>query len=106
MNIRHVDFDFRSNRTISLLHAKLVFRSFHLEFYGFFRSSLKEQFSNLTLAILGEIHLYHIMVFISLLQILLAVKEHQHIQSQTSVSYLEEKQILLLSRNQPLNLII
>ena len=40
--------------------------------------------------------MYHIMAFIALLQILLEVKEHQHVQSQTSVSYLEEKQRLFL----------
>ena len=43
MKIRNVDFAFRSKRIISLMHAKLVFRSFDLEFYGFFRSSLKDR---------------------------------------------------------------
>ena len=57
MNTRHINFAFRSDRIIRLMYAKYVFRSFGLEFYNFFRSSLKnrEQFSILTLVILGEI---------------------------------------------------
>ena len=43
MKMRNVDFPFRSNRMIWLMHAKYVFSSFGLEFYSFFGSSLKQR---------------------------------------------------------------